>query len=157
MPSSSSLRDLAADLARLAGRGGSLAARKVAEIARDPKTHEALRDVAASIKAAFEGTPEHVRLKAAVAAHPGDLLRVDDPLLKDLRRYVKGQTIHQRVKALNALGLDPHNVLIVLGEGRDVDAYFRARHAGTHLFGRDKVCTVCGLPRHAVPDACTPA
>jgi len=153
MPSSSPLRDLADALAR----GSAQAARWAYAVARDPKTHEAVRDVVASVKAAFEGTPRDVRLRAAVQANGEALLRADDPLLAELRRYVKGLPVHGRITRLNALGVDPHNVLIVLGEGREVERYFRAREAGTHLFGRDKVCTVCGLPRHAAPDACTPA
>jgi len=156
MPSSSSFRDLAAGLSRLAAREGAKAARWAYATARDPKTHEALRDVAASIRSAFEGTPEDLRLRQAVAARGDELLRAGDPLLKDLKRYGKGKTVHQRITSLNALGLDPHNVLIVIGEGRDVERYFRARHAGTHLFGRDKVCTICGLPRHAAGAECVP-
>lgn len=156
MPSSSSFRTLAAELSRLAAREGAKAARWAAATARDPKTHAALRDVAASIRSAFEGTPEDVRLRQAVAARGDELLRAGDPLLNDLRRFVKGKTVHQRITALNALGLDPHNVLIVIGEGRDVERYFHARQSGAHLFGRDKICTICGLPRHAVAEACAP-
>lgn len=156
MPSSSSFRQLAAELSRLAAREGAKAARWAAATARDPKTHEALRGVAASIRTAFESTPEDVRLRSAVAARGDELLRADDPLLRDLRRYVKGKTVHLRITMLNALGLDPHNVLIVIGEGRDVERYFNARQTGSHLFGRDKVCTICGLPRHAVVETCTP-
>lgn len=153
MSSGSSFRTVAEALLQ----GGAFVARKAYDVARDPKTHEALRSVAASVRAAFDGPSVDERLRAAVAANGEALLRADAPLLRDLQRHVKGQTVHQRVKALNALGLDPHNVLIVLGEGREVEAYFRARHSGAHLFGRDKVCTVCGLPRHAAPAACTPA
>ena len=153
MPSPPSFRTLADALART----GAQAARWAYAVARDPKTHEAVRGVVASVKSAFEGTPADVRLRAAVLANGEALLRADDPLLADLRRYVKGSSVHGRITRLNALGLDAHNVLIVVGEGREVERYFRAREAGTHLFGRDKVCTVCGLPRHAAPGTCVPA
>jgi len=63
-------------------------------------------------------------------------------------------TVHERVRALQALGLSPQGVLVALGGAPEVDAYFEARADGRHDVGADGRCRICGARRPGLPPRC---
>ena len=92
---------------------------------------------------ALSGTDAAVRAAVAVLGQPilaGALIATS---LRALAQ-IKGGDVHGQIAYLHGLGLTDESVAAVLGRGREVEAYFAARAAGTHVVGADGACVLCG-------------
>ena len=103
-------------------------------------------------------------LRAEIAARGAARLVEADGLYGRLRAHLatlaRGRaplTVHERVRALQALGLPPPAVLVVLGGAPEVDAYFEARADGRHDVGADGRCRICGARQRDFPPRCVPS